>query len=89
MSDPNARFEQAANAAKSLPERPDNDTLLQLYALYKQGAVGDVSGAKPGLFDFVGLAKYEAWEKLAGMQQSDAQEKYIDLVASLTGDIGD
>lgn len=89
MSDPNARFEQAAKAARSLPERPDNDTLLQLYALYKQGAVGDVSGEQPGLFDFVGLAKYEAWEKLAGMQQSDAREKYIDLVESLGGDISD
>lgn len=89
MSDPNARFEQAAKVAKSLPQRPDNDTLLQLYALYKQGAVGDVSGEKPGLFDFVGVAKYEAWEKLEGMPQSDAQEKYIDLVASLGGNIGD
>lgn len=89
MSDINARFEQAAQAAKALPERPDNEVLLQLYALYKQGSAGDVSGEKPGFFDFVGVAKYEAWEKLAGMQQEDAREKYIELVESLGGDIGD
>lgn len=89
MSDINARFEQAAQAAKALPERPDNEALLQLYALYKQGSAGDVSGEKPGFFDFVGVAKYEAWEKLAGMQQEDAREKYIELVESLGGDIGD
>ena len=58
-------FEQAAGAAKSLPERPDDATMLQLYALYKQGSVGDVQGEKPGFFDFVGAAKYEAWSKLA------------------------
>ena len=67
-------FEKAASVAKSLPERPDNDTLLQLYALYKQGAEGDVTGDKPGFFDFVGVAKYEAWEKL---QQKDAPQLAI------------
>ena len=67
MTETNSRFEQASIAAKSLPERPDNDTLLQLYALYKQGSAGDVSGAKPGLFDFVATAKYKAWEIAASI----------------------
>jgi diazepam-binding inhibitor (GABA receptor modulating acyl-CoA-binding protein) len=89
MTEINSRFEQASIAAKSLPERPDNDTLLQLYALYKQGSAGDVSGAKPGFFDFVATAKYEAWEKIKGLTQEDAKNQYIDLVKNLGGKIDD
>ena len=84
MSDLQAQFEQAAKDVHALAERPDNDTLLRLYALYKQGAEGDVSGAKPGFFDFVGTAKYEAWAKLKGTAPGDAQKKYVDLVKKLT-----
>jgi acyl-CoA-binding protein len=80
-----AKFEQAALDIKELAERPDNDTLLQLYALYKQGSEGDVSGERPGFFDFVAAAKYEAWEKLAGMDQDTAMQQYIDLVEQLSG----
>lgn len=69
----------------SLAERPDNDTLLRLYALYKQGSEGDVSGPKPGFFDFVGLAKYEAWGKLEGTSQEQAMKKYVDIVKKLRG----
>ncbi len=83
MSDLTAEFEQASHDVKSLPERPDNDTLLKLYALYKQGAEGDVNGPKPGFFDFVGTAKYEAWGKLAGTSQDEAKKKYIALVKKL------
>lgn len=85
MSDIEKRFEAAAAAARKLPERPDNDTLLQLYALYKQGSAGDLSGAKPGLFDFVGLAKYEAWEQLRGVPKDEARQRYIELVERLGG----
>ena len=87
MSDLNEKFEAAAVAVKSLSERPDDNTMLQLYALYKQGSAGDVSGPKPGFFDFVGAAKYEAWEKLAGTSTEDAQQQYIDLVTRLGADI--
>lgn len=83
MSKLQASFEKAAEDIKKLSERPDNDTLLKLYALYKQGADGDVSGPKPGFFDFVGTAKYEAWAKLQGTAADDAKQKYIDLVAKL------
>ncbi|MBX3697371.1 MAG: acyl-CoA-binding protein [Dokdonella sp.] len=83
MSKLQASFEKAAEDIKKLPERPDNDTLLKLYALYKQGADGDVSGPKPGFFDFVGTAKYEAWAKLKGTAREEAMQKYIDLVAKL------
>lgn len=85
MADLKAQFEQAAKDVMNLPDRPDNDTLLRLYALYKQGAEGDVSGPKPGFFDFVGSAKYEAWEKLKGTKPEDAMKKYVDLVGKLRG----
>jgi acyl-CoA-binding protein len=85
MSDLKDKFEKAAEDIKKLTERPDNDTLLKLYALYKQGSDGDVSGAKPGFFDFVGTAKYEAWAKLKGMKSDDAMQKYVDLVTKLGG----
>ncbi|HWU52706.1 acyl-CoA-binding protein [Tahibacter caeni] len=85
MSDLTSKFEEAAKKAMSLPERPDNDTLLKLYALYKQGSSGDVSGPKPGFFDFVGTAKYEAWAKLKGTKPEEAMQKYVDLVKKLGG----
>jgi acyl-CoA-binding protein len=85
MADLKSQFEQAAKDLMSLAERPDNETLLKLYALYKQGAEGDASGPKPGFFDFVGTAKYEAWEKLKGTSAEDAMKKYVALVARLKG----
>ena len=84
MSDLATQFEQAAKDVHALAERPDNDTLLRLYGLYKQGAEGDVSGPKPGFFDFVGTAKYEAWANHAGTHQDEAKQHYIDLVKKLT-----
>ena len=85
MSKLKQAFEQAAKDVQALSERPDNDTLLRLYALYKQGSEGDVSGEKPGFFDFVGTAKYEAWGKLKGTTQDAAQQQYVDLVKKLKG----
>ncbi len=85
MSDLKEQFQAATKAAKSLPERPDNDTMLELYALYKQGSEGDVSGSRPGLFDFVAAAKYDAWAKLKGTEQDQARQRYIDLVQRLQG----
>jgi len=85
MADLKQQFEKAATDVKGLTERPDNDTMLRLYALYKQGSEGDVKGPKPGFFDFVGSAKYEAWEKLQGTSQEQAMKKYVDLVKKLVG----
>lgn len=84
MSELNDAFENAQKNVKNLPSRPDDATLLKLYALYKQGTVGDVQGDKPGFFDFVGAAKYEAWEKIKGMDLDEAKQTYIDLVAKLS-----
>jgi acyl-CoA-binding protein len=83
MSELQTQFEAAAAAAKNLPKRPDNQTLLQLYALYKQATSGDVAGGRPGMFDMVGQAKYDAWAKIKGTQREAAMQQYVDLVASL------
>ena len=85
MADLKTDFQKAAQDVMNLEDRPDNDSMLRLYALYKQGSEGDVSGPKPGFFDFVGTAKYEAWEKLAGTSPEDAMRKYVDLVRKLRG----
>ena len=85
MADLKSAFEQASRDIQTLSERPDNDTLLRLYGLYKQGSECDVKGDKPGFFDFVGTAKYEAWAKLKGTAQDDAKKKYVDLVKKLAG----
>lgn len=85
MSDLKREFEQAKQDVQSLSDRPDNETLLRLYGFYKQGSEGDVSGPKPGFFDFVGTAKYEAWAKLQGMAPDEAMRQYINLVDKLRG----
>jgi len=78
-------FEKAVAESKSLPERPDNQTLLQLYALYKQATTGDVEGKRPGFTDMVGRAKWDAWNELAGTGKEDAMKKYIGLIEDLKG----
>jgi acyl-CoA-binding protein len=76
-------FEQAAQRAQQLPKKPDNMTLLKLYALYKQASEGDVSGDRPGGFDFKAIAKYDAWASLNGRSQDDARQEYVNLVNQL------
>ena len=77
-------FEAATERAKDLPKQ-SNEVLLDLYGIFKQATAGDVTGEKPGPFDFVGAAKYDAWEKRRGMTQDDAKQAYIDLVDRLAG----
>jgi diazepam-binding inhibitor (GABA receptor modulator, acyl-CoA-binding protein) len=78
-----ARFDAAAAAAKQTKKKPDNATLLKLYSYYKQATEGDVSGARPGGFDFVGGAKYDAWAKLKGTSQDEAMQNYVKQVDKL------
>ncbi|MBF0204152.1 MAG: acyl-CoA-binding protein [Desulfamplus sp.] len=85
MSDLNVKFEQAGKDAQTLSKKPDNDTLLKLYSLYKQGSAGDVTGKRPGMTDFKGRAKYDAWSKLQGTSQDKAKQDYINLVEKLKG----
>ncbi|NUR72382.1 MAG: acyl-CoA-binding protein [Hamadaea sp.] len=82
MSD---EFAQAQADVKQLPTRPGNDVLLQLYALYKQGSQGDATGKRPGVFDLVGRAKFDAWSELAGTDPAEAQARYVELVKKLQG----
>jgi len=80
------QFEQAAADSKTLAEKPGNDTLLQLYSLYKQGSIGDVNTGPPSNpFDFVAKAKYEAWASLKGKSTTDAMTAYVELVKKLKG----
>ena len=85
MSDLKTQFEKAAQEAQKLPKKPDNETLLRLYALYKQATVGDVTGKRPGFMDMVGQAKYDAWAKVKGNSKDAAMQAYIDLVNKLKG----
>ncbi|HXU56397.1 MAG TPA: acyl-CoA-binding protein [Casimicrobiaceae bacterium] len=78
-----AAFAAATVAAKQTKKKPDNATLLKLYSYYKQASEGDVSGDRPGGFDFVGGAKYDAWSKLKGMSKDDAMQNYIKQVEKL------
>jgi len=81
-----AAFAAATVAAKQTKKKPDNATLLKLYSYYKQASEGDVSGDRPGGFDFVGGAKYDAWSKLKGMSKDDAMQNYIKQVEKLNGE---
>ena len=83
MASLKAKFEKAVAESKSLPEKPDNMTLLKIYALYKQASVGDVEGKRPGFTDMVGRAKYDAWAAVKGKAKNDAMQEYVDLIESL------
>lgn len=77
------RFEKAQAESKNLPERPDNATLLRIYALFKQATAGDVDGKRPGFSDMVGRAKWDAWNALKGKSGDEAMQEYVDLIESL------
>ena len=83
MADLKAQFEQAQQDVKTLTKRPGNDDMLALYSLFKQASQGDVSGSRPGMFDMVGRAKYDAWVKLKGSGKDAAMQQYVDKVAAL------
>lgn len=84
MANLKKKFEAAAAASKNLSERPDNATMLKIYALYKQGSLGDNADKKPGFTDMVGRAKWDAWNGLKGTTQDAAMQQYIDLIDELS-----
>jgi diazepam-binding inhibitor (GABA receptor modulator, acyl-CoA-binding protein) len=84
MSDLKSQFEAAVAGSKNLSERPDNSTLLKIYALYKQATAGDNTEKKPGFGDMVGRAKWDAWNGLKGTSSDDAMQQYVDLIGSLS-----
>jgi acyl-CoA-binding protein len=83
MSDLKAQFERAVADSKELPERPDNQTLLKIYGLFKQASEGDNEGKRPGFTDMVGRMKFDAWAELKGKGNEEAMQEYIDLIESL------
>jgi acyl-CoA-binding protein len=83
MADLKKLFEKAVADSKSLPEKPDNATLLKIYALYKQATSGDVDGKRPGFTDMVGRAKWDAWNEVKGKGADAAMQEYVDLIDSL------
>ncbi|MCY1030971.1 acyl-CoA-binding protein [Corallococcus sp. BB11-1] len=76
-------FSAAQTRVKTLPKAPSNDTLLELYSLYKQGTEGDVQGKRPGMLDIKGRAKYDAWDKRKGLAKDAAKQQYVALVDRL------
>jgi diazepam-binding inhibitor (GABA receptor modulating acyl-CoA-binding protein) len=78
-----AQFESALAESKNLPERPDNMTLLKMYALYKQASIGDAEGERPRITDMVGGFKWDAWNELKGTPKETAMQQYVDLIESL------
>ena len=80
-----AQFDQALADSKTLAERPDNMTLLKIYALFKQASSGDAEGKRPGFTDMVGRAKWDAWDALKGTSKEDAMQQYVDLITELKG----
>jgi len=87
MSELQTRFEQAAREVQELPKRPDDQTLLKLYAFYKQATQGNPTGRRPGFTDVVGRTKYDAWARLRGKSPEWAMQAYIDLVTELQGKV--
>ena len=83
MPDLKAAFEKALLDSKNLSERPDNATLLKLYALYKQGSIGDNPENKPGFTDMVARAKWDAWSRLKATPPEEAMQQYINLINEL------
>ncbi|WP_292999326.1 acyl-CoA-binding protein [Nevskia sp.] len=85
MADIQAAFAQAQIDVKTLTKRPSNEDLLTLYALFKQGSAGDVSGTRPGMLDMVNRAKYDAWAKLKGTSTEAAMTQYVAKVKAMLG----
>jgi len=80
------QFAQAHKEVSELAGRPDNDSLLKLYAYYKQATLGNASGERPGGFDFVRRAKFDAWNGVRGTSQEEAMQRYVELVHKLRGE---
>lgn len=85
MSDLKQQFDDAVNYIQTAEGdfKPSNELKLEFYGLYKQATEGDVSGKRPGMMDFVGRAKYDAWAKLKGMSRDDAMKQYIDRLEEM------
>lgn len=84
----NQQFDKAVEDVKILKETPSNDQLLEIYALYKQATVGDINTERPGMLDFKGKAKWDAWQHKKGTDAEKAKQDYVNKVAELVGKVG-
>lgn len=84
----NDAFKDAQERVKTLARRPPNESLLELYGLYKQATEGDARGARPGVFDLKGRAKFDAWSACKGTPQAEARTRYVALVDKLAKTFG-
>ncbi|KAG5874210.1 hypothetical protein JTB14_001063 [Gonioctena quinquepunctata] len=82
------RFQEAAEKVKNLKSKPSDQDLLEIYGLFKQGSIGDVNTARPGMLDLKGKAKWDAWNGRKGTSQDEAKEQYIKKVQSLIDSLG-
>ena len=80
----NQQFESAVARSKEFTKRPSNEELLQLYGLFKQATEGDVTGERPGGFDFKAIAKFDAWQELKGKSKEVAAAEYVAFVDALS-----
>jgi acyl-CoA-binding protein len=80
-------FDEALEKVKTLPDQPP-DVLLELYGLFKQSTAGDVTGKRPGMLDFKGRAKYDAWATRKGMSKDQAMDAYVETVERLLKEHG-
>ena len=85
MASLKSKFDKAVKDSKALPEKPDNATLLKIYALFKQASEGDATGRRPGFTDMIGRAKWDAWKALEGLASDDAKKQYDALIDDLKG----
>ncbi|KAL3969398.1 acyl-CoA-binding protein [Oreochromis niloticus] len=83
MAELQTKFDEAAAEVKQLKAKPTDEEMLQIYSLFKQATVGDVNTSRPGMFDFTGKAKWDAWEKQKGKSKENAMNEYISLVEEL------
>lgn len=74
---------EAATVRIKLATRLAPAQLLRLYALFKQATVGDVVGEGPGVFDFKGRAKHDAWAAAKGLTPEAARAAYVEFVNEL------
>ncbi|XP_053988133.1 acyl-CoA-binding protein-like [Hylaeus volcanicus] len=82
------RFNKAVEEVKELSSQPSDNDMLELYSLFKQATVGDCNTSRPGMLDFKGKAKWDAWDRKKGLSQDSAKEQYIQKVEELIAMIG-
>ncbi|XP_057179296.1 acyl-CoA-binding domain-containing protein 5A isoform X2 [Triplophysa rosa] len=76
------RFNAAVKVIQSLPSngsfQPSNDMMLKFYSYYKQATQGPCNIPRPGFWDPVGKAKWDAWNSLGDMAKEEAMTAYVD-----------